>query len=1225
MQTTLLGLGIAIILAIVAALVAPLVIDWNHYRSAFETEASRLTGLTVRVNGKIDARILPTPLITLRNVEAGAPGREPQLRAGSIQLEVGLGPLLRGELQASQVHLVAPQLDIGLDRSGAIDWPAPAASFRPQALSVSHFNVVDGRMVLTDARSGSRLTVQNLSFDGDIQSFLGPFNGDGVFAVGNDSYDYHLSGGREGDDSGLKIRLGVDPSDRPLTTEIDGTLTTEQGVPQFDGTLALVQPVGAALASGQRVLSEPWHLSGKLQATPAAAALHDIAFQYGPDESSLDFTGRADVTLGAQPHLNATIAAMQLDVDRAVADPDVTHRPPLLLIKNFLETFVASAKLPLPADIGVGVDTVTVGGTAIQSLHGTVRFNDGGWSLNGFQFRAPGLTQVDVSGQLADTAQGLAFKGPGTIDSADVDGLLSWLRGLGNAPSGQDKTLNAHGEITISGDRVAVDGLNASLGNETIDGQLAYTWAAGDHPAGLDANLRAATLDLDALVPFEKAAADNGFALPRRGSLVLDIGKATSVGVDARQVDARLKFDGGALQIDRLAIGELGGATLTVSGRIEELSSRPRGQITLDLDAQALAGLTNVVGKFAPRSADVLRRYADRLAPAKLHANLTVESAAVGGSTAKFVLGGELGLLRVSLNGEGTGEPSHLGASKVRIESRVDADDGTVPAALFGLDHVVGLDQLPASVTLSASGPLDGELHVDGQVTASGLSSAVHGALRLQGEGPPSGTLQVLASAGDLRPLAQMMTGQPGDAVPVSGRAALSFFGKDLTLSDLAVTVGKSALRGRLNLDLASPIAVNGDIEADDADAPSVAALLLGLPRVGSSGRDLWSSAALGSGGFAAVNGALTFKLNRAAFTSALVARELTGVLQFHPSEIVLDKLDGDLAGGRVTGDVALRRNADMIDAHARIALDGADTAAILGADKTAVDGKLTLNLKCDSVGGSPIDLIRALNGSGTIALADAHIAGLDGAAFDVAMRTADQSATIEAPKIQAAVSAALANGVVAVPKADNALTLAGGKLSIVNATLKADDGSDLLLNGTLDLGNDTIDARATLTGHPGANALIRMPPELAVALKGPLAAPQRRLDTVALTSWLTLRAAELQTRRLESLQANRRADVLGPAIRPAPPFIRSPPSGMALEFPAVASLAPPPGSRGFDRLHVEPTTVKPIAARPAVNDAAAGATVEQKPRPSPQAVAAPPPSAPTLRSLLQRLFRTQN
>ena len=261
MQTTLLGLAIAIILALVSALVAPLVIDWNHYRAAVEAEASRLTGLSVRVNGTIDARILPSPVITLRNVEVGEAGREPQLRAGTLKLELGLGPLLRGELRASEAHLIAPQISLGLDRSGAIDWPALSPSFRPQALSISRLNVEDGRVILTDAASGSRMVLQKLWFNGDVRSFIGPFRGEGAFVVGDELYGYRISGGRVDGAGGFKIRLGVDPSDHPLTTEIEGTLTLDHGVPQFEGTLAVARPVGATLASGQRVMSEPWHAS----------------------------------------------------------------------------------------------------------------------------------------------------------------------------------------------------------------------------------------------------------------------------------------------------------------------------------------------------------------------------------------------------------------------------------------------------------------------------------------------------------------------------------------------------------------------------------------------------------------------------------------------------------------------------------------------------------------------------------------------------------------------------------------------------------------------------------------------------------------------------------------------------------------------------------------------------------------------------------------------------
>ena len=44
MQTTLLGLAIAFIIALIAALVGPYFIDWNQFRPQFEAEATRIIG-----------------------------------------------------------------------------------------------------------------------------------------------------------------------------------------------------------------------------------------------------------------------------------------------------------------------------------------------------------------------------------------------------------------------------------------------------------------------------------------------------------------------------------------------------------------------------------------------------------------------------------------------------------------------------------------------------------------------------------------------------------------------------------------------------------------------------------------------------------------------------------------------------------------------------------------------------------------------------------------------------------------------------------------------------------------------------------------------------------------------------------------------------------------------------------------------------------------------------
>jgi len=1237
-QTTLLGLAIAIILALVSALVAPLVVDWNQYRSTFEEQASRLTGLPVRVNGTIEARILPTPRIKLGDVEVGEPGQEPQVRAGAIEIEGGLGPLLRGELRATELRLVAPQIGLGIDRSGAIDWPAPSPALRPDTLTISHLNIEDGCVILTDAGSGSRVVLQKLWFNGDIRSFTGPFRGEGAFVVGDELYGYRLAGNRI-EDGGFKLRLGVDPSDRALTTQIDGTLSFNGSVPQFDGTLALARPVGVTLARGQRVMNDPWQLAGKVRATPASAMLQDLAFQYGPDERAVNFSGKAELKFGEHPHLDGAVSAVQVDVDRALAAPDVTHRPPFVMIKSFFEGFVAAVRPPIPVAVGVAVDAVTVGGTTIQSLHGNVGFDDKGWSLKDFEFHAPGFTEVNLSGRLDDGPQGLGFSGPASLESADLKMLMAWLEGRSEPPSGRTETLTARGVVTIANDRFALDGLSAALDQENLEGRLAYTWAAGDRPTTLDAELRAAKLDVDALTAFAKAAVSNGaFEMPHEVTLVVDVGKATVAGVDARTVKARVKFDSGVLHIDRLSVGDLGGTALDVSGRIDELSSQPRGRLVLDLDAKTLAGLTSIVGKLVPQAADAFRHFADRLAPARMHGTLTVDRVAVAGTTAKLELGGDVGALRLALNGDATGELAHPGAAVVRIASRLDTDDGGALVRLLDLDRVLAVDQLPGELTMSAAGPLNGDVHVNGLAAAGGFSAVVEGMLRLTGDEAPTGSLQLKASAADLRPLRRAMTGQTGSAVSLSASSTIAVAGRTLSFTNLAVAVEKASLHGRLALKLSSPIGVDGDIEADDMDVAAVAAMILGLPSTAAGAAASWSLEPIGAGAFGVASGTVTFKLDRAALTPALVARDLKGVVRFRPAEIALSDIDGGLAGGRLTGELTFRRDSGELAAQVSVALVGANAATIVASKKNAIDGVLTVKLQADGMGLSPEGLIGSVRGSGAMTLSNAHVDGIDPAAFDAAVHAADQSGSIETPKIRAAVSAAMENGRFTVPKSDADVTIAGGQIRLAKATLRAQSGAELSLDGVLDLNNAAIDAHMTLSGQPAANALISTRPELALTVKGPLAAPETKLDISALVGWLTLRATELQTRRLESIEANRRDEALGPVVRPASPSVRFIPAGTALETAvhANASAAPASGTRGLDRLRPE---VRAPAPESRLDRGAAAAALPpsaaSKPLPPGTDSAnarhpASPPSAPLSitpadRSLLDLLFRSQN
>src|SRR3954463_2060628 len=104
-QTTLLSIAIALIVALLAALLGPHVVRWNDHRAFFEAEASRLVGIKVRVGGDIDAALVPFPSVTLRAIAIGPAGEGSRMRARSLRIELALGSLMRGGVRAGGKRL----------------------------------------------------------------------------------------------------------------------------------------------------------------------------------------------------------------------------------------------------------------------------------------------------------------------------------------------------------------------------------------------------------------------------------------------------------------------------------------------------------------------------------------------------------------------------------------------------------------------------------------------------------------------------------------------------------------------------------------------------------------------------------------------------------------------------------------------------------------------------------------------------------------------------------------------------------------------------------------------------------------------------------------------------------------------------------------------------------------------------------------------------------------
>jgi hypothetical protein len=1178
-QNTLLGFAIVIILALVTALVAPLFIDWGRYRGEFQATAGRLTGLQVKISGPIDARLLPIPTLTLQQIEVSRPGQAGTVKAQSLGIEFALGALIRGEWRAAEVHLTGAEFALGLDAAGRLDWPAPSMGKDPESIAVERLDIRDSRAVLTDATSGSRLVLDQLDFKGDLRSLLGPLKGEGSFVAGGQHFPYRVSASRPGEDGAVKLKFSVDPIDRPLTAELDVWLAIDNGMPRYEGSVQFARPVGRAPEGGQALIVEPWRIASRIKGDGAAAVLEQVEFQYGPDERAIKLRGDAKLTFGRKPGLDGVLSATHVDVDRLLALPEPMRRRPLVAIKSLADYLIGAQNFPVPVKLGITVESLTLAGATLQRASGDVRSEADGWDIESLELRAPGTTRVQLSGSLTRGAKGVSFAGPARIEARDPRALLAWLADRSEVPA-LPGPLRAEGEVKLGSEAIALEQLTARLDRMTLTGRLAYSWASEDRPARIEAMLNAPELDLDrAQIIARGMFGDTAFEWPREGALSISVGRAFIAGVEAKRADVKMQFDARGLDIERLAIGDFGGAALTVSGRIDTRSKSPRGALTLALDARGIEGVAALTEKIAPQAAEQLRRSAGRFMPARLRASLTVDADAGvpdAAASAKFKIDGSAGAFRISLQGEGGGEARDGAAStdiaglvteKINLTGRIEGGDGSALVDLLGLGSLLATDGKPGQLTFAANGPPAGQMAIEGQLTASGLDLAAKGSMRLLGHQGPNADLALKVGSANLRLAHRAGAARARDTVPAAFTAKMVLAEGTARLTELAGTLAGAEISGRLAVGLEQPAAIEGDIALGNVDLPAAFAAAIGVPAQAPGSTALWPSEPFEAGVIGGLDGRVTIRAARMALTPKLSASDVRGVLHFDQSELSLTEIDGSLAGGRVAGDITFERGKDGLAARGRLRVAGADAAELLPAQGSPpLNGRLTFDVAVDGSGRSPGALIGSLAGNGTFTLQDGRLARLDPAAFDAIIKAADQGLPIDAVRVRDRMETALANGGLPIPLAAGEISIKAGQARLGNMMIRA-QGAELGLNAGMDLTDNALDVRLTLSGPAAADSVVTSRPQIAIALKGAFDAPRRILDVNAFSSWLALRAVEQQARRLDALESGREQ----PVAPPAPATLSAPSAPIAAPAAPAASPNAPAATKRTTTVPVQP------------------------------------------------------
>ncbi|PIP00613.1 hypothetical protein CJ014_00460 [Pleomorphomonas carboxyditropha] len=1105
------------------ALVGPLFVDWTAYRAAFETEAAHVLGHKVSVRGTADASLLPYPSLSFSDVVIGDDPNAPLMTVGRFNMEIELFPLLSGEIHVTEMQVVQPELNVRIDDDGAFEWMAAEGGIgiNPSRVMLSGVDIEDGRLVVSDARHSRPVVVDGIEARLDAPALAGPYKVEGTARAGGDTFTIKAATGAASGNGAFALKANVRSAVHPVVANFDGQLKIANHRPTWAGKATLDR-----LIAKEDQATLPWSLAADLDVSNRAVLAKALEFRYGAEERPFTISGAATLDLAAVPSFEAVLSARQIDLDRTLGEgPD---KP--VSFDGALAAFGATiAGLPVPSvpgRIGFDIPGVVVGGNIVSDLRADLVTAASGWTIDTLEATLPGKSSLTARGALA-TAPTVGFNGDVTLASDQPATLIAWW--APDRPKLGLDPFRLSAKVTASADGLALQDVDARLDEGRVSGSLDFSpGVAGRKPRltlSLDADqLRLSDVQTVAGLATGQGAGADVVVKAAIGSLIAGDARAEGFDVSASLVDS-------TLDVDRLFVRSLSGARVTAAGTIRDVTTTPDGSIQMRVSAEKLDGIADLARALVPDTpaAAFLRDAAPHLGPASLEG--TVQARASGEGTD----------IRVDLNGSAasTNIRGEL-AFKGRIDAW-DAADISTDVSLTGPDGAELMRQFglavpevgrpgAGSLTLSAMGKSKDGLAVvlrgamgPTEVTLNGSATLTRGAapsaeLDLDLKSPDVGSLLVLTG--------NIVQGVIG-STPADVAAHLSIGNRKVLVNRIEGKLDEVPTAGDIAIDFAPNVPkVTGSLSFDEGSLAGLGEAILGpavfdFPIVQS--RNPWPEAPFGAALIDGFDTDLALKFDRLDIEGGPPAKGVSLSLASNASGTGLDGISATLAGGKLSGDLMIKRDLDgTAGVSGTLRLDGAaaEEFAWRRDDRPMVTGAFSIDTQINATGRTLAGWMSSLTGGGSFSVQKGRLAHMTTRAFDQVIRLADAGKELSEDRIRQAFTDNVDMGDLAFDRLDAAFTLAGGTFRAPNIVVSGKDGATTG-SATVDIARATVDSEWRLSLDAGDAAAAGGVPQVSVLFKGPVANPSRRIDVTAFASYLGIRALEKETQRVLTMQAD--------------------------------------------------------------------------------------------------------
>ncbi|WP_280140115.1 AsmA family protein [Phyllobacterium sp. YR620] len=1142
-------MGGLLVLVLTAALIVPYFVDWAGYRSSFEREASALLGRPVTVAGSASARLLPFPSVTFSDVRVGDPGTEPVMTIDKFSMDAELAPFIRGEILIFDMRIENPRATVRIDKDGAFDWAIrPRTPFHSAQVRLEDMRITDGSIIIRDASTGTTRTVTNLDATLAANDLSGPWSFDGTLFFNGKKTAVTASTGAVKPDGTMNLRTRLTPDSVPASFETDGLVSLQNSGLKYTGSIAIRSADEVAAATGAKVeqkkakpLLSSLRLTGRFEADHAKVTIPEFRMEQGPVDDPYVVNGSALFDYGKNPHFEVTADGQQVTFAEQAQPAKGATPTPITAAERLAVFRRLMDQLPIPTvpgRIDLKLPAIVAGDTTIRSVTIDAAPSAAGWTINQLRAELPGRTQFEAKGTLR-VGDDFGFDGRLLVASRQPSGLAAWLTNSVDEAIRRLPGAGFSGDVSLRDDLQKIDNLEVALGGASLKGSLLRS-AKGESLPLTQLVLEGGALDADALEAFAAIFGNNGQpsddGSPQLRGQDLDVhlkaGPVTHGGLVAETLDTSFRLRDGVFDIDRLTIGNVAGATITATGKLEPFKAEPSGSIDSTVLSDNLAPFVTAMARrfpdfpFITSLSQHAASYPGLFEETKL--NVLANSLQGKSGTNEFSLSaaGKTGGMDVTLSGTTSKNSEGLRSLELTMDSRSEQAEA--------LMAFIGLPALP----LGLAGGLEADLALKGNekdglqtqlsLKASDGQALVDGVFRNTGD-VLSGEGRASIKAADLEPyIATAGYTLPGfgDGMPVDLASSFQLGKGRLNLPDLAGQVSGTKVGGRLGIEIVNQVPdVQGDLNVAHLDLATLGDFMLGTSALQAEARGPWPTTTFSGTPLFPLNFKLKLNANEAdaGFLGTIGKFQANTALK--DGSLRFDDAKGDILGGNFNGMFELRNTSGTGLATGQFTLDGTALDTLYKPDEDVIPfvplrGKTKISASVNATGTSVAEMMQSVAGSGVISVADLAINALNPAALTPIVTDTDAAdGPVTPAMIDATIGKYLNTGEFKAGAAEFAFTIAGGMARTSTFQL-ASEGATLSADLRVNFPDLTVASQGRFVFDPGKSIVAGADPVVEFSLYGPWAAPKVTLNQQPLEQFLTQRALEREQQRVDAMQA---------------------------------------------------------------------------------------------------------